>query len=77
MPLRPDYAVRTVAYPQIVRWMVDNVLEPRRADRLLPMVLILFSAFFLQSIAGTPPTALAAAVFGKRIRKNAKEFQAS
>ncbi len=158
-----------LAYPQIVRWMVDNVLEPRRADRLLPMVLILFSAFFLQSIAGSiryylftmagekiviglrqrlfgqilsqdvsffdfnrtgelmsrlssdcatlqntvsvnvsmtlrnvgqvvgglafmfytswklslimlvliPPTALAAAVFGKRIRKNAKEFQAS
>lgn len=42
-----------LAYPQIVRWMVDNVLEPRRADRLLPMVLILFGAFFLQSIAGS------------------------
>lgn len=33
--------------------MVDNVLEPKRADRLLPMVLILFAAFFLQSIAGS------------------------
>jgi ABC transporter fused permease/ATP-binding protein len=158
-----------LAYPQIVRWMVDNVLEPRRADLLLPMVLTLFSAFLLQSIAGSvryylftmagekiviglrkrlfsqilsqevsffdfnrtgelmsrlssdcatlqntvtvnvsmtlrnigqvtgglafmfytswklslimlvliPPTALAAAVFGKRIRKYAKEFQAS
>jgi len=42
-----------LAYPQIVRWMVDNVLEPRRADRLLPMVLILFGAFFIQSIAGS------------------------
>ncbi len=158
-----------LAYPQIVRWMVDNVLEPRRADRLLPMVLILFSAFLVQSLAGSaryylftmagekiviglrqrlfsqilsqdvsffdfnrtgelmsrlssdcatlqntvsvnvsmtlrnigqvvgglafmfytswklslmmlvliPPTALAAAIFGKRIRKYAKEFQAS
>jgi len=42
-----------LAYPQIVRWMVDNVLEPKRADRLLPMVLVLFGAFFLQSIAGS------------------------
>jgi len=42
-----------LAYPQIVRWMVDNVLEPRRGDRLLPMVLVLFSAFFLQSLAGS------------------------
>jgi ATP-binding cassette subfamily B protein len=42
-----------LAYPQIVRWMVDNVLEPRREDRLLPMVLVLFGAFFLQSIAGS------------------------
>ncbi len=42
-----------LAYPQIVRWMVDNVLQPKRADLLLPMVLILFAAFFLQSIAGS------------------------
>lgn len=33
--------------------MVDHVLEPKRADRLLPMVSILFSAFLVQSLAGS------------------------
>jgi ABC transporter fused permease/ATP-binding protein len=42
-----------LAYPQMVRWMVDNVLQPKRMDLLLPVVLGLFAAFTLQGIASS------------------------
>jgi ABC transporter fused permease/ATP-binding protein len=43
----------SLAYPQIVRWMVDNVLQPKKLDLLLPAVGMLFIAFVLQGIAGS------------------------
>lgn len=42
-----------LAYPQVVRWMVDNVLQPKQSELLLPMVLALFGAFVVQSFAGS------------------------
>lgn len=42
-----------LAYPQMVRWMVDNVLQPKRMDLLLPVVGGLFAAFVLQGIASS------------------------
>lgn len=42
-----------LAYPQIVRWMVDHVLTPRKPELLLPMVLVLFGAFVVQGLAGS------------------------
>lgn len=42
-----------LAYPQLVRWMVDNVLQPKRMDLLLPVVLGLFIAFVIQGIASS------------------------
>lgn len=42
-----------LAYPQIVRRMMDTVLQPKNASLLLPSVLGLFAAFSLQSIAGS------------------------
>jgi ATP-binding cassette subfamily B protein len=43
----------SLAYPQIVRWMVDNVLQPKKLDLLLPVVGALFVAFVLQGIAAS------------------------
>jgi ATP-binding cassette subfamily B protein len=43
----------SLAYPQIIRWMVDNVLQPKRLDMLLPVVGALFVAFVLQGIAAS------------------------
>ncbi|MFN8943726.1 MAG: ABC transporter transmembrane domain-containing protein, partial [Pseudobdellovibrionaceae bacterium] len=42
-----------LAYPQIVRWMVDHVLTPKKPELLLPMVLVLFGAFVVQGLAGS------------------------
>jgi ATP-binding cassette subfamily B protein len=42
-----------LVYPQMVRWMVDNVMQPKRMDLLLPVVLGLFAAFVLQGIASS------------------------
>jgi ATP-binding cassette subfamily B protein len=42
-----------LAFPQIIRWMVDHVLTPQQSDLLVPMVLALFTAFVLQGIAGS------------------------
>jgi ABC transporter fused permease/ATP-binding protein len=43
----------SLAYPQIIRWMVDHVLQPKRLDLLLPVVGALFVAFVLQGIAAS------------------------
>lgn len=42
-----------LVYPQVVRWMVDQVLQPKKAELLGPMVLALFAAFTVQSLAGS------------------------
>ena len=42
-----------LAYPQIIRRMMDTVLEPRSSGFLLPAVAALFLAFTLQAIAGS------------------------
>ncbi|MES2963953.1 MAG: ABC transporter transmembrane domain-containing protein [Bdellovibrionota bacterium] len=42
-----------LVYPQLVRWMVDNVLQPKDYQLLNKVVLGLFLAFFIQAIAGS------------------------
>ncbi|RYG89411.1 MAG: ATP-binding cassette domain-containing protein, partial [Alphaproteobacteria bacterium] len=39
-----------LAYPQLMRWMIDNVLQPKRLDLLLPAIGGLFLAFLLQGV---------------------------
>lgn len=39
-----------LAYPQLMRWMIDNVLQPKRIDLLLPAIGGLFLAFVLQGV---------------------------
>ena len=39
-----------LVYPKVTGWVVDNVLVPKRADLLLPYVLMVLGAFFLQSL---------------------------
>jgi ABC transporter fused permease/ATP-binding protein len=46
-------SVSGLAYPQMTRWMIDNVLQPKKLDLLLPVVLGLFAAFALQGIASS------------------------
>ncbi len=43
----------SLIYPQLIRWMVDNVLQPKRYDLLLPAVGFLFSAFVVQGVFGS------------------------
>ncbi len=43
----------SLAYPQIIRWMVDNVLQPKKLDLLLIVVVVLFIAFVLQGVASS------------------------
>lgn len=43
----------SLLFPQIIRWMIDEVLQPKRLDRLLPSALGLFGAFALLGIAGS------------------------
>lgn len=40
-------------YPQLIRWMIDNVLTPKRLDLLFGVSLGLFVAFVLQGIASS------------------------
>jgi ATP-binding cassette subfamily B protein len=42
-----------LAYPQLIRWMVDHVLTPKRFDLLNKLVWALLVAFFVQAIAGS------------------------
>ncbi len=42
-----------LVYPQLVRWMVDHVLQPKKAELLLPVVLGLFGAFVVQGVASS------------------------
>ena len=41
-----------LTYPQLVRWMIDNVVQPKKLDLLLPTVGVLFLAFVIQGIFG-------------------------
>ena len=43
----------SLVYPQVIRWMVDNVLQPKRLDDLAPIVLGLFAIFVIQGLAGS------------------------
>jgi ABC transporter fused permease/ATP-binding protein len=43
----------SLVYPQIVRWMVDNVLTPKRFDLLSWVVVGLFIAFSIQAITSS------------------------
>lgn len=45
-------SVSGLAFPQVVRWMMDNVLQAQRPDLLLPVVGLLFLAFALQGVTG-------------------------
>ncbi|OFZ29694.1 MAG: ABC transporter permease [Bdellovibrionales bacterium RIFCSPHIGHO2_01_FULL_40_29] len=40
-------------YPQLVRWMVDHVLQPKNFDLLTKVVLVLLVAFVVQAITGS------------------------
>ena len=42
-----------LVFPQVVRWMIDHVLQPRDASLLLPAVGVLFAAFVLQGLSGS------------------------
>ncbi|MBC7533518.1 MAG: ATP-binding cassette domain-containing protein [Oligoflexus sp.] len=42
-----------LAYPQLMRWMIDNVLTPKKLDMLLPVILGLFLAFLVQGITSS------------------------
>ncbi|MGZ6448230.1 MAG: ABC transporter transmembrane domain-containing protein, partial [Pseudobdellovibrionaceae bacterium] len=42
-----------LAYPQIIRWMIDNILQPKRSELLLPVVGGLFAAFALQGVTSS------------------------
>lgn len=42
-----------LAYPQVIRWMIDHVLQPKNYELLLPVVSALFMAFALQAIFGS------------------------
>ena len=46
-------SVSALAYPQVIRWMVDNVLQVKRLDKLWLAVGILFIVFILQGIASS------------------------
>jgi ATP-binding cassette subfamily B protein len=46
-------SVSALAYPQVIRWMVDNVLQVKRLDRLWLAVGVLFVVFILQGIASS------------------------
>jgi ABC transporter fused permease/ATP-binding protein len=43
----------SLLFPQIIRWMIDQVLQPKRIDLLLPAATALFGAFALLGIAGS------------------------
>lgn len=40
-------------YPQLIRWMIDNVLAPKRLDLLLNVSFALFAAFFIQGVSSS------------------------
>lgn len=42
-----------LVYPQLVRWMMDHVLVPKKYDLLNTVALGLFAAFFVQAVAGS------------------------
>jgi ABC-type multidrug transport system fused ATPase/permease subunit len=42
-----------LAFPQVIRWMLDNVLQPKNTDLLLPAVSALFVAFLVQAVFGS------------------------
>ncbi len=44
-------SLSALAFPQIIRWLVDSVLTPKRLDLLLPVVGALFLASILQAMA--------------------------
>jgi ABC-type multidrug transport system fused ATPase/permease subunit len=43
----------SLAFPQIMRWMMDNVLQPKNTQLLLPALGFLFIAFLIQSVFGS------------------------
>ena len=43
----------SLLFPQLIRWMIDSVLQPKKAELLLPAALGLFAAFTLLGIAGS------------------------
>ena len=43
----------SLLFPQLIRWMIDAVLQPKKAELLLPAALGLFAAFTLLGIAGS------------------------
>lgn len=46
-------SVAGLAYPQMVRWLVDNVLTPKKSDLLNQVVAGLFVAFLIQGVASS------------------------
>ncbi len=46
-------SISSLVYPQVIRWMVDNVLEAKRLDWLWWAVGVLFVVFILQGITSS------------------------
>ena len=42
-----------LVYPQLTRWLIDNVLSPKRMDLLLNVSLGLFAAFLIQGLTSS------------------------
>lgn len=42
-----------LVYPQLIRWMIDNVLSPKRLDLLFNVSLGLFAAFVVQGVTSS------------------------
>ena len=42
-----------LVYPQLIRWMIDHILTPKRFDLLNKVVLVLLAAFVVQAITGS------------------------
>jgi ABC-type multidrug transport system fused ATPase/permease subunit len=43
----------SLTFPQIIRWFLDNVIQPQKLELLLPTALGLFFLFVLQGVAGS------------------------
>lgn len=43
----------SLAFPQVIRWMLDHVLQPKNTELLLPAVGILFVALLIQTVFGS------------------------
>lgn len=43
----------SLALPQLIRWMMDTVLQPKKIELLLPAVALLFTSFVIKAVCGS------------------------